>query len=155
MNYFTVDILTPSKIIARSVQAESLLVPTVRGQINILENHTHIVTNLSTGVLSVFGGADYADRHFALSTGVCKILDNKIVIMANTAEENTDVDVERARLALKNAEDHLKHAEGLSAEEFEKYTRKVERAKFEFRLANLCDLAKKSFIGAPSGALLF
>jgi F-type H+-transporting ATPase subunit epsilon len=134
MNYFTVDILTPSKIIAKALPAESLLVPTARGQINVLENHTHIVTNLSTGVLSVLGGADYADRHFALSTGVCKILDNKIVIMANTAEENTDVDVERARLALKNAEDHLKHAEGLSTEEFEKYTRKVERAKIRIQL---------------------
>ena len=77
MKYYTVDILTPSKIIAKGIPAESLLIPTVRGQINVLENHTHIVTKLSTGVLTVFGGPDYADRNFIVSSGVCKILEEK------------------------------------------------------------------------------
>jgi len=135
MNYFTVDILTPSKIVAKNMPAESLLVPTVRGQINILENHTHIVSKLSTGVLSVFGGADYADRNFSISTGVCKILDNKITILANTSEESVEVDGERAKLALKRAEEKLANSEGLSDEEIEKYQRKVERAKLRIQLS--------------------
>ncbi|MDD4974687.1 MAG: ATP synthase F1 subunit epsilon [Bacteriovorax sp.] len=134
MNYFTVDILTPSKIIAKGIPAESLLIPTVRGQINVLEGHTHIVTKLAAGVLSVFGGPDYADRHFALSSGVCKILENKVVILSNTAEENTGVDVERAKLALKNAEEHLKHVENLSREDVEKYQEKAELAKIRIQI---------------------
>ncbi len=134
MKYFTVDILTPSKIVARNVPAESLIIPTIRGQINVLENHTHIVSKLDTGMMSVFGGPDYGDRHFSISTGVCKILDNKITILANTSEESTDVNVERAKLALKNAEDKLKNTEGLSLEEVEKYQRKVERAKLRIQL---------------------
>lgn len=134
MKYFTVEILTPSKIIAKGIPAESLLIPTIRGQINVLENHTHLVTKLAPGVLSVFGGADYADRHFALSTGVCKILEDKIVILSNTAEESSDVDVERAKLALKNAEDHLKHTEGLSQEDIVKFQNKLERAKIRIQL---------------------
>jgi len=134
MKYFSVDILTPSKIIAKGVHCESLLVPTVRGQINVLENHTHIVTKLSTGVLSVFGGADYADRHFAISSGVCKILDNHVVIMGPTAEENTDVDIERARLSLKHSEERLKNTEGLTDEEIDHFQRKVELAKLRIQL---------------------
>jgi F-type H+-transporting ATPase subunit epsilon len=134
MKYFTVDILTPSKIIAKGVLADSLLIPTTRGQINVLENHTHIVTKLAPGVLTVFGGADYADRNFALSSGVCKILDNTVTILANTAEESTDVDVERAKLSLKNAEDHLKNTDGLSAEEIEQYRTKVELAKIRIQV---------------------
>lgn len=134
MKYFTVDILTPSKIVARNVPAESLIIPTIRGQINVLENHTHIVSKLDTGMMSVFGGPDYGDRHFSISTGVCKILDNKITILANTSEESTDVNVERAKIALKNAEDKLKNTEGLSLDEVEKYQRKVERAKLRIQL---------------------
>ncbi|MFA6237195.1 MAG: ATP synthase F1 subunit epsilon [Bacteriovorax sp.] len=134
MKYFTVDILTPSKIITKGILADSLLIPTVRGQINVLEDHTHIVTKLSPGVLTVFGGPDYPDRNFALSTGVCKILENKVVILSNTAEESGEVDVERARLALKNAEDHLKSTEGLSAEEIELYKDKAERAKIRIQV---------------------
>jgi F-type H+-transporting ATPase subunit epsilon len=134
MKYFTVDILTPSKIIAKGVLAESLLIPTVRGQINVLENHTHIVTKLSPGVLTVFGGPDYADRNFALSTGVCKILEDKVTILANTAEEGSDVDVERAKLSLKDAEDHLKNTDGLSLEDLEHYQDKAERAKIRIQV---------------------
>ena len=135
MKYYTVDILTPSKIIAKNVPAESLLIPTVRGQINVLENHTHIVTKLSTGVLTVFGGPDYADRNFLVSSGVCKILENKITVLANTAEESTDVNVERAKLSLQNAEEKLKNTEGLSIEEVDEYVQKAERARLRIQLA--------------------
>ena len=135
MKYYTVDILTPSKIIAKAIPAESLLIPTVRGQINVLENHTHIVTKLATGVLTVFGGPDYADRNFIVSSGVCKILENKVVILANTAEESTEVNVERAKLSLQNAEDRLKNTEGLSAEEVDEYVQKAERARLRIQLA--------------------
>ena len=135
MKYFVVDILTPSKIIAKGIQAESLLIPTTRGQINVLENHTHIVTKLSTGALTVFGGASYADRNFAVSSGVCKILDNKVVIMANSAEESSELNVERAKLSLKNAEEKLKNTEGLSLLEIDEYMQKAERAKLRIQLA--------------------
>ncbi len=135
MKYYTVDILTPSKIIAKNIPAESLLIPTVRGQINVLENHTHIVTKLSTGVLTVFGGPDYADRNFLVSNGVCKILENKITVLANTAEESTDINVERARLSLQNAEEKLKNTEGLSNEEVDEYVQKAERARLRLQLA--------------------
>lgn len=134
MKYFTVDILTPSKIIAKGIPAESLLIPTSRGQINVLEGHTHIVSKLAPGVLTVFGGPDYADRNFALSTGVCKILEDKVIILSNTAEESTDVDVERAKLALKNAEAHLKGTENLSPEDLEKYQHKAELAKIRIQI---------------------
>ncbi|MBY0413017.1 MAG: ATP synthase F1 subunit epsilon [Bdellovibrionales bacterium] len=135
MKYYTVDILTPSKIIARAIPAESLLIPTVRGQINVLENHTHIVSKLSTGVLTVFGGPDYADRNFIVTGGVCKILENKITILANAAEESTDVNVERAKLSLQNAEERLKNTEGLSHEEVDEYVQKAERARLRIQLA--------------------
>lgn len=134
MKYYTVDILTPSKIVAKGIPAESLLIPTTRGQINVLEDHTHLVTKLSPGVLTVFGGADYGDRNFVITVGVCKILDNKIIILANTSEESRDVDIERAKLALNRAEEKLKHSEGLSTEEVEKYVRKVERAKLRIQI---------------------
>ena len=133
MKYFTVDILTPSKIVAKNIPADSLLIPTSRGQINVLEDHTHLITKLSNGVLSVFGGADYGDRHFLVSEGVCKILQNKITILTNVSEEDKDVDVPRARLALEHAEGLLKHTEGLTFEEVEKIQHKAEMAQLRIQ----------------------
>jgi F-type H+-transporting ATPase subunit epsilon len=135
MKYFVVDILTPSKIIAKGINAESLLIPTIRGQINVLENHTHIVSKLSNGVMTVFGGTEYPDRNFFVSSGVCKILENKIVILANAAEESTEVNVERAKLSLQHAEEKLKNTDGLTIEEVEEYMNRAERAKLRIQIA--------------------
>ena len=134
MNNYTVDVLTPDSIIAKDIPAEALLVPTERGQINVLKDHTHIVTKLDTGMLSVFGGADDPDRFFGITTGICKVLDNKVTILANVAEEAADIDKDRAIEALENAEQRLKESHGLSNEEIEKYRRKEERAKLRLQL---------------------
>lgn len=135
MNHYTVDVLTPSRVVVKDMPAESLLVPTVRGQINILADHTHIVTKLDTGVMSAFGGADDADRHFVLTTGLCKVLDGKVVIMAQTAEETSDIDVDRAQEALRVSQEHLEHPENLTDYEYEKYYRKAERAKLRIQMS--------------------
>lgn len=135
MNNFTVDVLTPAKTVAREIPAESLLVPTERGQINILKDHTHLVTKLGTGVLSVFGGSADPDRYFSITTGICKILDNKITILAHTSEEDFKIDISRAKEALKNAKNILATSDSLSDEEVEKYQRKIIRAQLRIQLA--------------------
>ncbi|ATH09436.1 ATP synthase F1 subunit epsilon [Halobacteriovorax marinus] len=134
MNNFTVDVLTPYAIIAKDVPAEALLVPTGRGQINVLKDHTHVVTKLDTGMLSIFGGADDPDRFFGITTGICKILDQKVTILANVAEEAVEIDKERAEAALLNAKQRLQESQGLSDDEIEKYRRKEERAKLRIQL---------------------
>lgn len=134
MNNYTVDILTPSKIVAKGLPAESLLVPTVRGQINVLKDHTHIVSKLSTGIVTVFGGEDDPDRYFSVTTGVCKVLDNKVIVLANTSEEDHEIDVERAKQSLQHAQEMLQSS--LTDEELTKYRRKVERAQLRVQLAS-------------------
>ncbi len=134
MNNFTVDVLTPYAIVAKDIPAEALLVPTERGQINILKDHTHLVTKLDTGMLSIFGGADDPDRFFGITTGICKILDHKVTILANVAEEAVEIDKDRAMEALQNAKQRLEESHGLSDEEIDKYRRKEERAKLRIQL---------------------
>ncbi|EQC43364.1 ATP synthase F1 subunit epsilon [Bacteriovorax sp. Seq25_V] len=133
MNNFTVDILTPSKVIVKDAPAEDVLIPTLRGQIEVKKDHTHIVEKLNTGIISVFGGADDPDRHFFVSTGVCKVLNNKITILANTSEEDLEVDSERAELALNHANEKLSGT--LTDDEIEKFRRKAERAALRIQLS--------------------
>jgi F-type H+-transporting ATPase subunit epsilon len=134
MNFFTVEILTPSSVVARNVPAESLLIPTVRGQINVLPEHTHLITKLQPGILSIMGGADDPDRHFTVTTGICKILKDKITILAETCEEDHGIDIERAKRALAFATDKLVHPESITLDEAEKYRRKAERAKLRIQI---------------------
>ena len=134
MKQFTVDVLTPSRAVARNIPAQALLIPTSRGQINVLPDHTHVVTQLSTGMLSIFGGADDPDRHFTVTHGICKVLEDRIVILSNTSEEQHEIDLERATRALKFAEDKLAN-EALDEEDHLKFQRKAERAKLRIQFA--------------------
>lgn len=133
-NFFTVDILSPNKSVARDIPAEALLIPTAAGQINVLPSHTHIVSKLETGKVSVFGGPDDPDRHFSVTSGICKVLENKIVILANTSEEDVEIDQERAKAALDNANEKLNHT-ALNDEDYVKYLRKRERAQLRLQMA--------------------
>lgn len=135
MNYFTVDVLTPEKVVAKDIPAESLLIPTVRGQINVLPHHTHLINRLSVGVLSIFGGADDPDRDFSVTHGICKVLEDKVIIMSHTSEECHEIDVERAKRALEHAESKLSGGEALNDHEIRKFRRKAERAKLRIQLA--------------------
>ena len=136
-NHFIVNIFTPNKVIGQNIPAASLFVPSVDGQMNVLPNHTHIIVQLTTGVLSIFGGADDPDRHFCITYGVCKILKERIVILAITAEEDREIDCERAQKSLQNAQDILSSGKNLSDWEIEKYRRKAERAKLRIQMVQL------------------
>lgn len=133
MNYFTVDILTPSKVIAKDIPAEDVLIPTLKGQIEVKKDHTHIVEKVTPGIISIFGGSDDADKHFFVTTGVCKVLHNKITILAKTAEEDKDINGDRAQLALNNANEKL--GQTLSDNELSKYRLKAQRAALRIQLA--------------------
>ncbi len=136
MNFFTVDLLTPNRVVAQNIPAESLLIPTVRGQINILPEHTHIIAQLAVGQISLFGGAGDPDRHFAASYGIGKVLGNKVTILSHTLEEHHEIDQSRAELALKHALDRLQGVNGsMSDENITKFHRKVERARLRIQLA--------------------
>jgi F-type H+-transporting ATPase subunit epsilon len=136
MTPFSVDILTPNKVLAKNLAAESLLLPTVRGEINILPEHTHLITQLSKGAVTIFSADDEEDdRAFFISDGICKVLKNKVVIMASLGEEVNHIDLDRAQRSLEHSMEHLK-TKTLSPHEFDELVNKIERAKLRIQLAS-------------------
>ena len=134
MTPFSVDILTPNKVLAKNLPAESLLLPTVRGEINILPEHTHLITQLAKGILTIFSADDEDDRAFFISDGICKVLKNKVVVMASLGEEVNHINLERAQKSLDHSMEELK-SKTLSPHEFDELVHKIERAKLRIQLA--------------------
>jgi F-type H+-transporting ATPase subunit epsilon len=135
MSYFKVDIFTPAGVVDKNIDASSVVISTVRGEIAILPEHTHIITELAPGIMTV--KTDKGDRHFFLTTGIAKVLKNKVTILAHTSEKAESIDKERAQAALQKAKDKLSGKENLVDIELIKYRRKLERAEYRLRLANL------------------
>jgi ATP synthase F1 epsilon subunit len=89
MTNYIVDILTPDKVVATGLEAKNISVSTVKGEINILVNHTHFITKLFTGLLSV--RTDEKTHYYSVENGICKILGNKITILSSSSHQKDQV----------------------------------------------------------------
>ncbi|MFZ4712892.1 MAG: ATP synthase F1 subunit epsilon [Bacteriovoracaceae bacterium] len=135
MSYFKVDILTPAGVVDKNIDATSVVISTVRGEIAILPEHTHLITELAPGIMTV--KTDKGDRHFFLTTGIAKILKSKVTILAHTSEKAETIDKERAQRALVRAKEKLSGKEHLMDLDQVKYRRKLERAEYRIKAAML------------------
>lgn len=134
---FKFELLTPVGVIIKDLECSELTIPTVRGEIQVLPDHTHILTQLNTGIMTAKSKA--GDKlHFAVSTGVCKVLKDKISVLAVTAEAPDKIDLQRATRAKKRAEEALANQTKIMTDvDIIKQRRKIERAEARMKAANL------------------
>ncbi len=132
---FKLSVLTPNGVVVKNLECSDLIIPTVRGEINVLPDHTHILTELSTGVMSVKTSGE--KRHFHVTHGLCKVLKDEVSILAITSEKAEDIDLDRAKMAQKKAQEMLAGKESLSDEQLLKYQRKLSRAAARLRAGYL------------------
>lgn len=132
---FKLNLYTPKGVVIKDLECNDIIVPTVRGEINILPDHTHILTELSTGILTA--KTSMGTRHFSVTKGLCRVLKDTVTILSFTSESADTVDLERAKTAKAKAHDRLSGKENLTDVDLIKFRRKMERADLRIRLANL------------------
>jgi len=132
---FKLNLYTPKGVVIKDLECNDIIIPTVRGEINVLPDHTHILTELSTGVLSA--KTSMGVRHFSITAGLCRVLKDTVTVLSFTSEKSEEIDIERAKSAKAKATDRLSGKESLSDVELIKFRRKLERAELRIRLANL------------------
>ena len=132
---FKLNLFTPKGVVIKGLECNDIAIPTVRGEINILPEHTHILTELSTGVLTA--KTTMGLRHFSVTAGLCRVLADTVTILSFTSERAEDIDLERAKSAKAKAMDRLSGKENLTDVDLIKFRRKLERAELRLRLTNL------------------
>jgi F-type H+-transporting ATPase subunit epsilon len=101
------EIVTPEKLAYRD-QVDEVLVPGTDGQLGILPHHTPLITTLGVGELRIRKGN--AEEYFAIVGGFLQVRPDKVVVMAETADVASEIDLERAQQARKDAEAALSSA---------------------------------------------
>ena len=86
-------------------EVEFVVVPGVTGEIGILPNHAPLVAGLGIGVIRYKD--EGVDKKIAISGGFMEVANNKVTVLAKTAEKAEDIDVERAKAAKERAEKRL------------------------------------------------
>jgi F-type H+-transporting ATPase subunit epsilon len=105
MAQLTLEVVTPEKRLLTTA-ADEVRAPGVMGGFGIRLNHAPFMTALEPGRLTfVLGGQEH---HFAIGGGFLQVADNRVVVLADTAEPATEIDVERARRALADATEKLR-----------------------------------------------
>lgn len=94
------EVVTPEKMVF-SGMIESIIVPAALGYLGVLKNHAPLVTALQIGVITF--RYDGKPHRMAISGGFMEVMQNKVVILADTAEMGEQIDLQRATEAKERA----------------------------------------------------
>src|SRR5215831_6064800 len=101
------EIVTPERLVV-SEPAEYIEIPGETGYLGILPGHAPLITELAPGELSYRNGNQ--TKRLAVAWGFAEVLQDKVTILAETAEKAEEIDTARAEAARKRAEGELQKA---------------------------------------------
>jgi F-type H+-transporting ATPase subunit epsilon len=101
---FKLEIVTPERKFF-SDNAEELIVKTPDGEIGILSGHIPMVVAVAIGPIRIKKNGEWLEAF--LSEGFMEILQDKTIVLADTAEWPNEIDVNRAKAAEERARERL------------------------------------------------
>ena len=108
MEGLRLDIVTPDKVVLNA-EVDYVGAEGVDGQFGLLPQHAPMLSALKVGALYYRQGNETPGVF--VSGGFAQISDNKVTILAESAELASDIDVERAQEAKARAEKRLAEAQ--------------------------------------------
>lgn len=99
------DVVTPDRILM-SDDIESIIVPAAEGYLGVLYNHAPMIVGLNPGAVKYRKSGK--SNYLAIGGGFVEIANNKITLLADSAERPDEIDKERAEDAKERAEKRLK-----------------------------------------------
>jgi F-type H+-transporting ATPase subunit epsilon len=107
------EIVTPERL-AYSDTVDAVVLPGSEGELGILPHHAPLVSMLGVGELRIRKGG--AEESFAIVGGFLQVRPDKVVVMAETADMASEIDLEKAQNARKEAERALEETSGEPAD---------------------------------------
>ncbi len=99
-----VEIITPERVVF-SEMVDFVVIPGVEGYLGVLPMHAPLVGGLGIGVIKTI--KDGKETKLATSGGFVEVNNDKVVILAETAERSEEIDVVRAKAARERAQQRL------------------------------------------------
>ena len=88
-----------------SGEVDAVVAPGGLGEFTVLPTHARMISTLLPGVLRFDQGGDSVS--LAMSGGFLEVSQNKVTVLADAAERDDAIDMERAEAALARAEERL------------------------------------------------
>jgi F-type H+-transporting ATPase subunit epsilon len=98
------EIVTPERL-AYSDTVDAVVLPGSEGELGVLPHHAPLLTMLGVGELRIRKAG--AEESFAIVGGFLQVRPDRVVVMAETADMASEIDLEKAQQARRDAEQAL------------------------------------------------
>lgn len=106
MKLINVEVITPSKPIFKG-EVVSITIPGTLGGFQVLYNHAPLISSFEIGKVQIKEQKGSQAVIYSTSGGKVEVLNNKILLLAESFERVDEIDRERAEEAKKRAEKRL------------------------------------------------
>ena len=106
MATFSLEIVTPTRVITEE-NVSYLRCPGVDGLFGVMSGHTEAIIALTVGEVKIEVGNQ--EKWIATSGGFVDISDEKVLLLLETAEQSFEIDVDRAKEAMKRAKGRIEN----------------------------------------------
>ena len=96
----SLKVLAPNQNVYEG-EAEEVILPSTTGQIGILPGHISLVTAIDIGVLRLRMNSQW--KSIALMGGFAEVESDEVIVLVNSAEIGTDINIEKAENTLREA----------------------------------------------------
>ncbi len=131
---FQLEIVTPQRQ-AYVGEALSFRAPGTDGAFEILHNHAAFLATIAVGEVIV-KRPDNSVAHYATSGGFVEVADNRVVMLAETAERSDEIDVARAEESRLRAQARVNDAQALAEIDRTRAGIALQRSVNRLRIAN-------------------
>jgi F-type H+-transporting ATPase subunit epsilon len=104
-----VEIVTAERLVYSEEGVDRLIVPGVEGELGVLTLHAPLLTMIQPGVMRIVKDGDEVDM--AITGGFIEVRDNRVTILADSAERAEEIDVVKAEEARRRAQRLLEERE--------------------------------------------
>jgi F-type H+-transporting ATPase subunit epsilon len=104
-------------------QATQVEIPGKNGYLGVLPGHAPLLSELGAGVLSYSSSSETQDRLLVIEGGFVEVLNNEVRVLAERAEFGREIDFDRARQQLADAQQAIQETD--TAEEADRALRKL------------------------------
>ncbi len=105
MKQLHLEVITPSKAAFKG-EVESVTIPGTLGSFQILYNHAPILSTFEIGIIKI-ADLDGGIKLFATGGGTVEVLNNNIIVLAESFESPEQIVLERAKSAEQRAKERL------------------------------------------------
>lgn len=138
-----VEIVTGERVVYTEEDADMVVAPGIDGTLGILPRHAPLITILSAGELRVQKGG--AEQALVVFGGFLEVANNRVTVLADSAERAEEIDVARAEAARHRAESSVANRQ--SAVDLEQAAGALRRANLRLRIGQRRGGRRTSMMG--------